>query len=196
MKTTSFIHRQDRRQFLIASATGTSIAVTQLCGLTPEVIGKNLDRWSLKESTAAKLIVNANTGVIHHRDVCAGHLPALKNQVKVANYTGEHWLHNHFDSRFKMIDAIADRLTQEDEITFLQSVIKRQPFAVHLHSRLRKVLGRAKRYEEIHVLYQNALTRARKSQGKNGRNSKAKRAADSFEQTLISLGKFRKLIPR
>jgi len=100
------------------------------------------------------LVINKKTGIIHHKELCAGHLPIDKN-ISDSNYHSSK-IRFHKSKKIPILDLISQNKSSEDAIEILLLAAEESPTSVHIYDKLIKLLGKVKRYESIHLLLKSA----------------------------------------
>lgn len=96
-----------------------------------------------------RLIANQRTGVLHHQEACADHLPSASNRGAASRLRTPHY---HTAHDVFILTEMAKNVSDEDAVELLMHARILRPSAVHVYDALIRVLGRLKRYESIHLL--------------------------------------------
>jgi len=99
------------------------------------------------------LVVNSKSGVIHHKEQCADHLPKTINQASVYQLASSSRFHG--SKKVEILGDLTDSVSAEDAIELLLLAVDDNPTTVHLYDKLVKLLGKIKRYESIHLILAN-----------------------------------------
>lgn len=100
------------------------------------------------------LVVNSKSGIIHHKELCADHLPSSKNQRASSVLTPKTKFHG--THKVSILTKVTEGVSAEDAIEILLLAVEDNPTSVHIYDKLVKLLGKLKRYESIHLLLENA----------------------------------------
>jgi hypothetical protein len=106
------------------------------------------------------LIVNAKSGIIHHKTLCADHLPAENNILSGAKLISESKFHG--SHKVGILTKITENVSAEDSIEILLLAAEDNPTSVHIYDKIVKLLGKLKRYESVHLLLESAESNLRK----------------------------------
>jgi hypothetical protein len=137
-----------RRRFLItgAFAAGVIFWISIHYKFTKNSLKKIYNQFH----RADNLIINKKTGIIHHKKICADHLPIDKNVSDLNDHSSK--IRCHKSKKVYILDQIAQNRSAEDAIEILLLAVEDNPTSVHIYDRLIKLLGKIKRYESIHLL--------------------------------------------
>lgn len=144
-----------RRKFLIGGTAIVGISIWNIFN-TPFIARKIKTFMFLFLPNSNQLIINKNTGVIHHEIFCKNHLPKEKNRKldkKLSPY-----VKFHESKKIQILNKISQDISIEDSIQVLLLAVENNPTSVHLYDKLIKLFGTIKRYESIHLLLNNAET--------------------------------------
>jgi len=100
------------------------------------------------------LIINKNSGVIHHKQLCSDHLPSthnIGNPAKLSYKARFHGTH-----KVAILTKVTEGISAEDAIEILLLAVEDNPSSVHIYDKLVKLLGKLKKFESIHMLLENA----------------------------------------
>lgn len=111
--------------------------------------------FNLGSFTNSQLIKNSTTGVIHHRYVCAGHLPMVDNREKVSDEIPIGRFHG--EQSLSILEELADLSEDLRAIDIFLEIISRDPSRLHIYDRLISLWGKLKEYDEIHRLLENSI---------------------------------------
>jgi len=148
----SFISRK-RRKFLIALTTVIGIGSWAL--LTSNHVNEKLKKLFLNFlPNSDMVVVNKNTGVIHHKVLCKKHLPKSSNLDHHITFNTK--LKFHETKKVEILTTLSQNTNAENAIDILLLATENNPTSVHLYDELVKLLGKVKRYEAIHLLLSDA----------------------------------------
>ena len=119
-----------------------------------------------------QLIRHRDTGVIHHKVICARHLPQESKRVQVQETIRLDTLHRqefHEQQSLNIFESLAIELANDNAETtavrLLMEIVDRAPERIHIYDRLIGLLGHLKRYLEIHEMLQASLARLESLRG-------------------------------
>lgn len=142
-----------RRKFLIGSTSIVGITIWNLFNI-PFINRKIKTFMFLFLPNSNKLVINKNTGVVHHEIFCKNHLPKEKNR-KLDNKISSK-VKFHESKKIQILNNISQNISIEDSIQVLLLAVENNPTSVHLYDKLIKLFGTIKRYESIHLLLNDA----------------------------------------
>lgn len=145
----------DRRAFLVYGVC--SIAGYKIYNklLNTKLIKHLLDFTDVKRYLRKNLVVNIKTNVVHHKRICSDHLPNIKNINFFDKSFRDAGIHKDFSSR--ILESIVDEpLDFKSAIFCLEKAIEINPHGLHLYDKLVRKLGSVKRYNEIHIILEEA----------------------------------------
>lgn len=121
------------------------------------------------------LVRNSATGVIHHKRLCAGHLPVAGNRKEVSQYYDLGLFHK--GKSLHHMEQIARTSEDPNEaIHLLMEILNRDPGRVHIYDKLIGLYGKLREYEQIHYLLETSIK--------------------STEEEMLSLSAFKELTDR
>jgi hypothetical protein len=100
------------------------------------------------------LVVNSKSGVIHHKILCADHLPSESNTRSGTQFISKSKFHS--SHKVGILTKITENVSAEDAIEILLLAVEDNPTSVHIYDKIVKLLGKLKRFEAIHLLLENA----------------------------------------
>lgn len=149
------------------------------------------------------LVVNRNTRIAHHSELCRGHLPKEHNRAAEGEAAARDAL-LHCDYQIRMLEQQADAIIEEHRcglenvkagarlaIPILEKAVELSPYSFRLYDKLRKQYGYLKRYDAIHESLRRGrqtaeqelatLDKLPKTGGRSRREEKLKRTMSVFE---------------
>lgn len=142
-----------RRKFILGSALFGIIGIYNLFRV--EFFEKNIKKiLFLFLPNSNQLVVNKNTGVIHHKKFCKNHLPKEQNSLENIRISPK--IKFHTSKKIQILNHISEDISVEDSIQVLLLAVENNPTSVHLYDKLIKLFGKIKRYESIHLLLSDA----------------------------------------
>ncbi|MCD4668730.1 MAG: hypothetical protein K8R44_09170, partial [Sulfurimonas sp.] len=142
-----------RRKFLIGSTTIVGITIWNLFNI-PFINRKIKTFIFLFLPNSNQLVINKNTGVVHHEIFCKNHLPKEKNRKLDKKISPN--VKFHESKKIQILNKISQNISIEDSIQVLLLAVENNPTSVHLYDKLIKLFGTIKRYESIHLLLNTA----------------------------------------
>lgn len=94
------------------------------------------------------LIVNTESGVVHHFDICSNHLPAAKKQSTVVSDGMKPQIHE--SKHIHISTLLASKIDGPELESLLINTITKSPTSTHLYRPLIRYWGRIKEYDRIH----------------------------------------------
>lgn len=101
-----------------------------------------------------ELIINDKSGVIHHKVLCADHLPQKSSNSTPYELAAKARFHG--SHKVGILSELTKDVSAEDAIEILLLAVEDNPTSVHVYDRIVRLLGKIKRYESIHLLLENA----------------------------------------
>lgn len=148
--------RPGRRALLIGVAGIAALAIFQLYRRrdhrpadpqTPKFTSEKVPSET-ELATNSIFVAHKASHVIHHIEICAGHLPSELNRVPVNEFNETYIIHR--SKRFKILEYVVQQGADEKAVQLLSAALDQSPTTIHLYDALLRVLGKLKRYEEIH----------------------------------------------
>lgn len=173
-----------RREVLLWTASSSIVLLTGGVIWSKLARPRHLSTESIPYSK--DLVVNAITGVIHHKRVCAGHLPKMANQRSITDVAMS--VRFHASQVGSIYEALASISEADSATKYLEQAIQESPTRLHLYDRLVRIYGRHRRYEHIVPMLQCGLKYVRSRLTDSDVNSKQqtalKRAVAQFEARI------------
>ena len=96
----------------------------------------------------SELVLNKNTGVVHHKKICADHLPREKNLCQ--NLSSSQISHIHQSKEIYIAETLSKTAEDAYKEKLLIEAIKNSPTSTHLYRPLIRLWGKNKEHERIH----------------------------------------------
>lgn len=142
-----------RRKFIIGSTVVVGIGIWNIFNI-PYMNKKIKTFMFLFLPNSNQLVINKNTGVVHHEIFCKNHLPKEKNRTSNRKISAN--IKFHESKKIQILNKISQDISIEDSIQVLLLAVENNPTSVHLYDKLIKLFGTIKRYESIHLLLNDA----------------------------------------
>lgn len=117
-------------------------------------------RQQLLPVPSEELVINTMTETVHHRRLCAGHLPHSRHQTVITGGVRPEKLHK--SRKAAIYQALAGASSNNMAATYLEAAIKISPTSIHLYDQLTRLYGSQRRYEEIDRLLAAGIERSQR----------------------------------
>jgi len=149
--------RLSRRRFLIVSG-GAALVVFGF-----RQLWLRLRAVSELRIRSDELVTNVASGVIHHRRLCAGHLPSQRHRARVTDTIQTGAIHQSMSA--SILEELAKDANDNEQATiYLKHAIEQSPASLRLYDRLVRIYGRQRRYQQIHKLLEDGLASAKQKE--------------------------------